>query len=934
MKKHVFLSYSSQDVEYAAKVEAELTENDYQVWRDKSNLLPSEQWETMIKLALEDAYAVVVILTPESEQSEWVQNEILYAKQLKLPIFPILLQGEVWFKFMHVQVTDVRGNEHAALADRFYKGLLAVTPVSDLAMEVDTDLLQGNTEERVALIPKIEMIARNEKSPRGKVALEALKNLSNDPDEFVRGMAQIALKRLKVIDRRITGVAPVVAATDTIGVQPAVPPQRSSSLTPGLMVAALVALAIISGVAFLLLGQDDTQEVSEIPSPTPTASLTPTAVASPTVVASPTATDRPSPTPIPLATPTLAASPDIPPSPQPISIDNQVVSPDDVLGLYNPDGIRVPQVVSIPGSFQPLLGCSGEWQPECKITAIAYAPQMGVWTGTFAIPAGSHEYKVALNNSWDENYGLSAAMHGDNIPLVLEEETAVTFYYDHRSGYVTDSVNSIIATLPGSFNQEIGCDTDWQADCMYSWLKDPDGDGIYIYETPRIPAGTWEVKVSVNGEEDADSISFTVPENRRLVVFEYNSLEDALTIQIRGIVELTMSESAAWREGAVSLTTPTPFPDEGLLIWASEWQVELLQSVGNEFGAAHDIKVTVVSVPDTFNEFIAAAEAGTAPDILIGSHDWVGRLAQAGFLMPLDLGDKTTLFTSTSLQAFTYDSQIYGMPYSLENVALVRNTALVPNAPGTWDDVRNISRELIVNRQAEYGFALQPGDPYHFFPIQTAFGGYLFQYNQETGLHDPMDIGLESAGTVAAGEFIQNLVNDEVAVVTTDYEDFINRFVSGEAAMIITGPWLLGDLRESSIPYAISNVPIGPGGRSRPFLGAWGFMVSSDSSDAALAQTFLLDMVATEETMLNLYESMQFSPAFIPALEQIDDADISAFSVAGMYGEPMPSIAQMAEVWTVWGSALNAITQDGQEPALAFAEAARQIRLAIEEGGN
>jgi hypothetical protein len=45
---------------------------------------------------------------------------------------------------------------------------------------------------------------------------------------------------------------------------------------------------------------------------------------------------------------------------------------------------------------------------------------------------------VALNNSWDENYGVNAARNGSNIGLNLSGETSVKFYYDHeRTGLPT-----------------------------------------------------------------------------------------------------------------------------------------------------------------------------------------------------------------------------------------------------------------------------------------------------------------------------------------------------------------------------------------------------------------------------------------------------------------------------------------------------------------
>ncbi len=64
-----------------------------------------------------------------------------------------------------------------------------------------------------------------------------------------------------------------------------------------------------------------------------------------------------------------------------------------------------PVSVAIVGSLQSELGCSGDWQPDCAVTELTFDAGDDVWQGTFSLPAGSWEYKVALNDSWDEAYG-------------------------------------------------------------------------------------------------------------------------------------------------------------------------------------------------------------------------------------------------------------------------------------------------------------------------------------------------------------------------------------------------------------------------------------------------------------------------------------------------------------------------------------------------
>ena len=85
----------------------------------------------------------------------------------------------------------------------------------------------------------------------------------------------------------------------------------------------------------------------------------------------------------------------------------------------------------------------------------------GVWRGDFTVPAGSWEYKVALNDTWDVNYGAGAVSNGANIALTLAAETAVRFYFDGTTHWVTSNRNATIATAAGSFQSEIGCPGDW-----------------------------------------------------------------------------------------------------------------------------------------------------------------------------------------------------------------------------------------------------------------------------------------------------------------------------------------------------------------------------------------------------------------------------------------------------------------------------------------
>src|SRR4051794_37085266 len=159
----------------------------------------------------------------------------------------------------------------------------------------------------------------------------------------------------------------------------------------------------------------------------------------------------------------------------------------------------IPASIGIPGSYQSEAGCAGDWDPACAATQLIYDANSDIWKNTFNIaPAGAYEYKVALNGTWDVNYGLHAQQNGSNIPLTTQAPQGVTFYYDDKTHWVTDNVNSVIATVAGSFQSEMGCSGDWDPSCFRSWLQDINGSGVYSFSTSALPAGSYEAKVALN----------------------------------------------------------------------------------------------------------------------------------------------------------------------------------------------------------------------------------------------------------------------------------------------------------------------------------------------------------------------------------------------------------------------------------------------------
>jgi pullulanase-type alpha-1,6-glucosidase len=111
-----------------------------------------------------------------------------------------------------------------------------------------------------------------------------------------------------------------------------------------------------------------------------------------------------------------------------------------LVGAATAAAAETPRTATLAGSLQSELGCDGDWDPSC--TATDLAPAGGsTYAATFTVPAGSYEFKVAIDHAWDESYGQG----GGNYPVVLTAPATLRFGYD-------DSTHAITVTptdLPG-----------------------------------------------------------------------------------------------------------------------------------------------------------------------------------------------------------------------------------------------------------------------------------------------------------------------------------------------------------------------------------------------------------------------------------------------------------------------------------------------------
>ena len=159
---------------------------------------------------------------------------------------------------------------------------------------------------------------------------------------------------------------------------------------------------------------------------------------------------------------------------------------------------------------------NGEWDTDTEMTSTD-----GV-NYTVTIPylaAGSYEFKIRANGSWDVNYGLNGEQNGQNIPVAVDEDnTGVVVSFNADTKEISFSLVPPVYTVAGDF-------TGWED----SQPMTKDNNGIYSITFDNLAVGgyafkiktnrSWDVNYGVDGARDGANISLVVSESGPVTIY-------------------------------------------------------------------------------------------------------------------------------------------------------------------------------------------------------------------------------------------------------------------------------------------------------------------------------------------------------------------------------------------------------------------------------
>ncbi|MFF5537239.1 extracellular solute-binding protein [Streptomyces cinerochromogenes] len=267
------------------------------------------------------------------------------------------------------------------------------------------------------------------------------------------------------------------------------------------------------------------------------------------------------------------------------------------------------------------------------------------------------------------------------------------------------------------------------------------------------------------------------------------------------------------------------------------------------------IKVDYQNIPftDVEQKFKSAAKSGKgAPDVVRTDVGLMAEYAELGYIAPLDgtaaLKD-TDDFSPVPLNTAKYKGKTYGVPSVTDTLGLLYNKKLLKKAgitepPATWDEFI-ADAKTIKEKTGAYGTYLNP-DSYFLLPLL---------YSNGADLADPSAKKI----TINGGAAVKALttakkINDEASMkvdFANAYQNMQAAFKNGKVAMLIQGPWSVGDdlggtaFKGDEDNLGFAPVPAGAGGKAQAPTGGHNLTVYQGSSNLDASYLFAQFMTST-----------------------------------------------------------------------------------------
>lgn len=378
----------------------------------------------------------------------------------------------------------------------------------------------------------------------------------------------------------------------------------------------------------------------------------------------------------------------------------------------------------------------------------------------------------------------------------------------------------------------------------------------------------------------------------------------------------------------------------------------VFQELVADFNRAHpDIEVESLYIgqPDQqIPKILTAVVGNAAPDILWYVPQLTGQLVELEALQPLDDWWQNSPLRQdidpALMATMELEGHIWSVPFATNNAAVFYRPSLfeaagIKTLPSSWEDLRQAARQLTRDRDGngridQHGIFLSLGKE-----EWTVFTWLPFVYGAGGWLSRGRSPDLVNAGAIAALEFAQTLVKDGSALLSAPERGYeIDDFLAGKAAMQVTGPWTLPQMRAAEIDYGVFPLPAAE--RRGAVLGGENFFLCQTTPAKTAAAKQFLEYVLSPEFQLRwalgtgylpINLQVRSSPAYRDFVAEYPSLNV--FLEQMQWAQSRPIIPGYPRISLGFGRAIEASLL-GQSPRQALATAQARLKLAMEQWGR
>jgi len=356
--------------------------------------------------------------------------------------------------------------------------------------------------------------------------------------------------------------------------------------------------------------------------------------------------------------------------------------------------------------------------------------------------------------------------------------------------------------------------------------------------------------------------------------------------------------------------TPAPTGPVVLTFWKTFEDSQNMQVLIEAYTQIHPNVQIVYSKKNVENyekDLLNALAAGTGPDIFSIHNSWLPEYEDKIASAPdkvFTLKQYKDAFVDAAVEDFTKDNKIFGVPLSVDSLALYYNkdllgTARVAVPARTWQELsdqvgliaKKDTKGYFTNSAVPLGLSKNVNravDIYYLFMLQLGFspgglkgdyGASLSQQAQKNGqtftpAKDALDF-YTSFADPKSGNYNWNS--------RSDYS--IDAFVNGRSAYLYSYAYTRATIAQKSpnLRYDVAQVPqFDLDSPSLTFANYWGEVVSKQSKNSAAAWDFL-KFISSKEALDKYYAAHKQPASRKDLIElQIQDPEIGVFAAGNL----------------------------------------------------